>query len=134
MVATLPMSAVMLTARGAGFMRARQPPEAIVDEAAHAAGGDPPLGTVRFAAVVAHMGFGAASGAVFGFLVRGAPVVRVAEGVAFGLLVWQVSYRGWIPSAGILPSADVDEPGRRATMLGAHVVYGATLGAVLARR
>jgi len=48
-------------------------------------------------------------------------------------LVWFVSYQGWVPALGLLPPAHRDRPGRPATMLIAHWVYGATLGACLGR-
>jgi Family of unknown function (DUF6789)/Protein of unknown function (DUF1440) len=130
LVATVPMSGVMLAARRLGIMQRRQPPEVMVDEAAGAAGADADRGTVQAVAVAAHFAFGAAAGALFGSLARGSMPARVAEGVGFGLLVWQVSYRGWIPRVGFMPHADHDEPGRRSTMFVAHVVYGATLGAL----
>jgi hypothetical protein len=129
-VATVPMSGLMLGARRLGIMRRRQPPEVMVDETAEAAGTDADRGTVQALAVAAHFVFGAAAGAVFGSLARGPAPARVAEGVGFGLLVWQVSYRGWIPKVGFMPHADVDEPGRRSTMVAAHAVYGAVLGAL----
>ena len=119
----------MLAARRLGIMQRRQPPEVIVDEAVGAAGADADRGTVQAVAVAAHFAFGAAAGALFGSLARD-PCRPGSRGVGFGLLVWQVSYRGWIPRVGSMPHADRDEPGRRSTMFAAHVVYGATLGAL----
>ena len=49
-------------------------------------------------------------------------------GILFGTLVWAVSYAGWVPAARILPPPQDDDPERVATMIGAHVVYGAVLG------
>jgi uncharacterized membrane protein YagU involved in acid resistance len=52
--------------------------------------------------------------------------------VPFALLVWLVSYLGWIPAANILPPA-TDQPKRRnALMIAAHVVWGVSLGSVFA--
>ena len=49
-------------------------------------------------------------------------------GVLFGLGIYGVSYKGWIPALGILPPPEDDRPGRPAVMIAAHIVYGLTLG------
>jgi hypothetical protein len=54
------------------------------------------------------------------------------RGLWYGSAVYVVSYVGWIASLGILPPSDEDRPGRVATMVGGHWVYGATLGIVMA--
>jgi hypothetical protein len=77
-------------------------------------------------AVVAHLGFGAVTGAAYALAPRiGPPVLR---GVVTALGVWAVSYQGWVPALGILPKASEDRPARPAVMIAAHVVYGAVLG------
>jgi hypothetical protein len=85
--------------------------------------------TRRAIAVPLHFGFGAVAGALFG---AAAGRTRAASGplaIPFALLVWLVSYLGWIPAAHILPPA-TDQPGRRnALMIAAHVVWGAATGA-----
>jgi hypothetical protein len=128
------MSAVMLGARRLHVMRRRVPPEEIVEHAAEQADVDADRSAVQAAAVVAHFGFGAGAGALFGVVARGGRAAKVVEGVAFGLGVWTVSYRGWIPRAGLLAHASEDEPNRQATMIAAHVVYGAVLGALVGSR
>ncbi len=89
-------------------------------------------------AVALHFAFGAGVGALFGVLHAQLPArVRrhpALSGAAYATLVWAVSYQGWVPALGILPPATRDAPGRPATMLLAHWVYGATLGVVVARR
>lgn len=134
-LATGPMSLVMLIAGHAGAM-GTQPPERLTDTALGAAGvGTASEGERDLAAALAHLGFGAGGGAAFSFLHRRLhlPLPSVAQGVAFGVAVWAVSYQGWIPALGILPPADDDRPGRRRAMIAAHVVYGGVLGAVEAR-
>ena len=132
-VATLPMSGVMLAAGRAGLM-GRQPPEAITDAALDAAGVEPPSEAVeKSAAAASHLAFGVAMGAAFAliehrFRPRRAPVV---DGILFGLAVWAVSYKGWVPALGIMPPPEEDRPGRPQSMIAAHVVYGAALGALL---
>ena len=54
-----------------------------------------------------------------------------ARGALFGLLVWGVSYLGWVPAAKILPPAHRDRRDRQVTMVIAHLVFGASLGLLL---
>jgi hypothetical protein len=83
----------------------------------------------RLASAIAHLGFGASCGALYGAVGRRSTVPR---GVGYALGIWAGSYAGWIPALGLLPSPGRDNPRRAWTMLTAHVVYGAVLGAVLA--
>lgn len=133
LVATAAMSAVMLAGEKAGLMP-RQPPDDIAGAALDAAGisGQSPKAQDALA-VLTHFGFGAAGGAVFGLLHRRLrlPIPAAVHGVVFGGLVWAASYKGWIPALHILPPPERDTPGRPTTMLLAHGVYGATLGAVV---
>jgi hypothetical protein len=77
----------------------------------------------------AHFGFGAATGALFGALGGRRP----AQGIAYGLGVWGVSYLGWVPALSLMAPA-TRHPGRRnALMIAAHVVWGATLAALVGR-
>jgi hypothetical protein len=82
------------------------------------------------ASAAAHLGFGTSCGALYGTVV---PRSTATRGVAFALAVWAASYAGWVPALGLLPPPDKDIPRRAWTTLTAHVVYGAVLGAVLAR-
>ena len=77
----------------------------------------------------AHLGFGLGAGALYGAVVHRSSVPR---GVAFGIGVWAVSYAGWIPALRLMPPPQKDLPGRAWTILSAHAVYGAVLGAALA--
>jgi hypothetical protein len=131
------MSAVMLLSRRLGIMGAH-PPERIVERGMRAAGHRPTREEVDAAATVTHLGFGAACGVAYGLVAHRLPAaVAALLGIPFALLVWAVSYAGWIPALRILPPPPDDQPGRVGTMLTAHVVYGAVLGAAwraLARR
>lgn len=134
-VATVPMSAVMLVAGRIGAM-GTLPPERVTERAMDATGvGATSQGEKDVATSLAHLAFGAGGGVAFALLHRrlNLPVAAVAQGAAFGLAVWAVSYQGWIPALGILPPADDDRPGRRWAMIGAHIVYGSALGALEAR-
>ena len=122
-LATGAMSAVML---GLGQKMGEQPPDAIVQRAALAAGKRPSEPTADLLATLAHVAFGAGVGAAYALLPRRLP--PVARGVATALAVYVVSYEGWVPALGILPPATQDRPQRQRVMLLAHVVYGAVLG------
>lgn len=74
------------------------------------------------AALQAHFGYGALTGAIYACLPRPRP-----PSIVYGPLVWAASYLGWIPAAGLLKPA-TEHPGRRnGLMLLAHVVWGAAL-------
>ena len=132
---TAAMSAVMLGAQRMGLM-GEQPPKKIAEAALGEAGGpsvsEPEENTL---ATVAHFGFGATMGALFGLLhhrVRpGLP--PVATGSTFGLAVWALAYKGVVPALGIMPPPDEDRRGRPASMVVAHLVWGATTGLVVGR-
>ena len=117
----------MLAAGRAGLM-GRQPPEAIVRRAGALADEEPRGRLADALAVLAHLGFGAGTGAAYALL----PPSRrpVARGTAVATGVYAVSYAGWVPALGALPRADRDRPPRQAVMLAAHLLYGAVLGAL----
>ncbi len=124
-VATAAMSALMLAAGRAGLM-GRQPPEAIVRRAGALTAAEPRGRLADALATVAHLGFGAGTGAAYALL----PPTRrpAARGAAAGTAVYAVSYAGWVPALGALPRADRDRPPRQAAMVAAHLVYGTVLG------
>jgi hypothetical protein len=82
-----------------------------------------------------HIAFGAVGGVVFEALRRRlpdrTPILPVA--VTFAVAIWAVSYAGWAPALGLMPSPRRDRPGRQLSMVAAHVVYGATLGVLAGR-
>ena len=89
----------------------------------------------KFALTVAsHFAYGSATGAIYGagIELQGFEP-SVASGVAYGLGVWTVSYLGLLPGLGILTSATAHSTRRNALMIGAHVVWGAALGAAVRR-
>lgn len=132
---TAAMSGVMLAAQQAGLMHA-QPPEAITAAALNATGVRPRNAqTQDVLAGLFHLAFGVGAGSVFGVRHRAGSmrVHPVIGGIAYATLVWAASYQGWVPALGIMPPASRDEPGRPPTMVLAHWVYGAVLGAVIGR-
>ena len=58
------------------------------------------------------------------------PLGPIASGVGYGLAVWAGSYLGFLPALGLHPPATRESPGRNVMNIGAHLVWGATLGAV----
>jgi putative membrane protein len=82
------------------------------------------------AAVAGHIAYGAAMGSLYGMIEPHIPGPAVGKGIGFGLSVWAGSYAGWLPAVGLFP-APQDRPARRnAAIIGAHVVWGAVLGAL----
>ncbi|MCU1474096.1 DUF6789 family protein [Amnibacterium sp.] len=125
-VATAAMSAVLAVAARRGLLQ-EPPPRAIVRTALPGLSRE----AVNATAVVAHLGYGAAAGALHR-AVLGGP--GPAASVLYALALWAGSYQGWVPLLGALPPAHLDDRRRQASMIAAHVVYGLVLGAVTARR
>ena len=131
---TVTMSMVLLIARKAGLL-GRYPPEQITATALDAGGMGAVDGRVqRGLAGVLHLAFGGGLGVAFGLLRRrlrlpSAPV----PGMAFGALVWLISYKGWLPALGLMPPPERDKPTRPPMMVLAHLVYGATLDVAIGR-
>jgi hypothetical protein len=121
------MSGVMLAARRLG-LTPTLPPERIVQEGAEAARTRAEPEQIDAVASLAHLGFGAAGGALLaaasGIIGHG---LTTALALPWALLIWAGSYFGWVPALNILPPPPKDHPGRAWTMLVAHLVYGAVL-------
>jgi putative membrane protein len=75
-----------------------------------------------------HFLFGAAAGSVYGMLEEKVPLGEVLKGSLAGLVVWAVSYLGWIPAFGILPPATEHPWRRNVMMITAHLIWGMVLG------
>lgn len=123
-LATAAMSGLMLAGGRAGLL-GQQPPKRIAR--AFLPGhrhlvkpGERVFGTL------AHFGFGASSGALFGLL-AGDRRARIPLGIGYALAIWAASYQGWVPEMKIMPPISRDLPGRVAVMAAAHVVYGTAL-------
>ena len=132
LVATVPMTVVMLLAQATGRM-GTQPPRRMVDEATdHDPAGRPPGPARTAAAAVLHFALGGVMAiglAPFLAAVRRIPrsigaARGVIAGAAFGASLYALNYVGLAPALGILPPPTRDRPGRQPTMVAAHLVYG----------
>ncbi|MGK8642522.1 hypothetical protein ACRS7F_24020 [Brucella anthropi] len=72
--------------------------------------------------IVAHFIYGAVAGAVFPFGAK-----DCASGAVYGVLVWCISYLGWIPAMRLLKPATEHPHSRNLLMIGAHLIWGVTL-------
>ena len=134
LTATLPMSAAMEL--GADQLPRREryplPPRLITSNLARKAGYRHRLSDAEIKALTlaSHFGYGATMGAIYGAVVP-PKLVGVKSGVLFGLCVWASSYLGLLPALGILSNATEHPARRNALMIGAHVVWGSSLGRTL---
>lgn len=129
--ATGPMSLVMAAANAAGWL-GMQPPKHITARAEEEAGVRQQISYPVFQSswMLAHAGYGAAMGALYGLVRRELPLPAAVAGLSFGGLVWAVSYLGVMPGLNLYPWPSEDSPSRMSTMIAAHAVYGLTLGKV----
>lgn len=82
---------------------------------------------------IAHFSYGAAAGALYAPLAKRMRLSPVTGGALYGLAVWAGSYMGLLPAAGILRPATEHPARRTALMIAAHMVWGATIGALIDR-
>lgn len=106
------------------------PPRRIIDVLARRLGilHDLDRAELDVATAIGHFGYGTTMGALYGPLGLTLPLPGVVSGIGYGLLVWAGSYLGLLPALGILRPATKHPAGRNALMIGAHVVWGASLG------
>jgi uncharacterized membrane protein YagU involved in acid resistance len=130
-MATGVMSLVMEAGRRVTRFR-RQPPKLIVRTLLTGHPGRTVSGEETLA-LLAHFGYGASCGALFGLLTHRNGSAGAELGVGYALLLWLISYAGWVPAAGVMAPAQRDDRGRQLTLVVGHVVYGAVLSIVLRR-
>jgi uncharacterized membrane protein YagU involved in acid resistance len=134
LAATLPMTIFMLATQR--FLPKRQqyelPPEMITKDLARRAHVRHHLNKqlILGATTASHFGYGAAMGAAYGPLQKRIPLPSMAQGVLYGLLVWAPSYLGLLPLLGISASGQKEPLRRNLMMIAAHVIWGASLGAM----
>jgi uncharacterized membrane protein YagU involved in acid resistance len=80
-----------------------------------------------------HVGYGSATGALFGVMAPKHPVAAIGAGMVFGLAVWAGSYLGWLPKFGVRQPIGYDPVARTRLMVAAHLVWGAAAGLLAAK-
>lgn len=131
-LATVPMTAVMLAGKRLGLV-GDMPPKLVADVALNARGeSDPGAFKATAVATELHLYVGAINGAVYTTLMNrvGPKLPAALEGALFGIIVWLMGYRGWMPQLKIMPPIEKDRPDRQAVLVISHLVYGAVLGIV----
>lgn len=137
LVATGPMTAAMqLMQQFVPFWKRRRlPPEEITAKLAEhrLLGKRLPKPAHLTLTWLSHLGYGAAAGSIYAPLAHKVPLPPVVKGVIFGLLVWLVSYLGWLPALGVMRPATQQPTSRNTLMIIAHIVWGGLMG-MLAER
>lgn len=133
LIATVPMTLFMLAVQRLlpQWQQYALPPENFTAKIASRVGlkkhmNKPQLLTASFAS---HLGFGAAMGTIYGPLAKLLPFPPIVKGIVFGSGVWLAVYRGWLPAIGMSEAATKQPAQRNMLMIGAHLVWGATMGA-----
>lgn len=105
------------------------PPREITDRLIRAAGVDDAISNEQrlWLALVSHLSYGAAAGAVHAAIPVHVRVPPLFRSTTYGLAVWAGSYLGLLPALGLLASATRHPRGRNAVMILAHVVWGSAL-------
>ena len=131
-LATVAMSGVIALGRALGLFQS-PPPKQITANAAATATDVVPASSPGFQAtwMLAHLLYGAACGVAFALLRACLPAGLLRPGgLAFGLLVWAVSYLGLMPALKLYPWPWQDDPDRMATTIAAHAVFGLSLAEI----
>jgi putative membrane protein len=132
-LATVGMSLFMLLARRLGWLT-EQAPERITRRSIARATGRPPRGATLDALTgVAHLGFGAAAGALYALIFRrgrGPSVPVPVIGALYGTFIWLASYWAILPALGLMPMPPRDERQRPLVMLIAHWIFGGLLALI----
>lgn len=79
------------------------------------------------AAALAHLGYGATAGALYG-LGRGrwSPVPAPVAGAFWGAGVWALGYAGWLPALGVRTGTVKQPPRKWLVPIANHLLYGVT--------
>lgn len=130
-LATAPMTLVMqILHRWPHPERDALPPEqiteVIAEKAAEQVGAKETLDKPQLQALtlLTHFGFGAAAGAIYAFFAPKIPAHPALKGAVWGLMVWSLSYLGWLPATQILLPATQQPARRNFLMIVAHLVWG----------
>jgi len=126
--ATAAMTVVILVGREAGLLN-EPPPKQITARAARKVGLAPHKSPPAFkvAWVVAHFGYGTSFGVIYALLWRRFISRSRVGALAYGIVLWAVSYFGVMPMTGLFPPPQHDSASREEVMVAAHLVYGLSL-------
>jgi len=80
----------------------------------------------RWATLFAHYGYGAGSGALYPMVAGRLPGPQILKGASFGMLLWALSYIGWLPASGLY-ATHFDTKERQSLMITSHLVWGISL-------
>jgi uncharacterized membrane protein YagU involved in acid resistance len=75
-----------------------------------------------------HYSYGAFASSFFFPLMKRLSISNYVGGACYGLLVWAGSYLGWLPLTRLYKSATKMSYRRNALMIGAHIIWGLSLG------
>lgn len=131
LIGTVSMSVPIVVARRLGFL-ATPPPIEIGANVARRVPLLPQRGQRGFRAIWlgGHFAYGGVCGITYVIVRRYLPSDPVLSGVLFGQAVWATSYLGVIPALGLYPGPEDDFRSRLLVMVGAHGVFGVTVGLV----
>jgi uncharacterized membrane protein YagU involved in acid resistance len=115
------------------LLPSRPAPLRVIDRAEELTGSQAAPREEKVAALTAHLGYSAASGAAYALLapsLRSRDVPAPAAGAAFGLLVWAISFEGLLPALGVMPRTTQHPSVRWPAPLAGHAVFGVVTAVV----
>jgi putative membrane protein len=80
----------------------------------------------KWAAPAVHYAFGAALGALYGFITETVPVSSSCRGITYGAAVWMGADEIGVPAAGLSPPPMETPVSSHVSALASHLVYGLT--------
>jgi uncharacterized membrane protein YagU involved in acid resistance len=131
LIATGPMTAVM-TACKRMLPEEQQynlPPEQVMEDVADSVHLQRALVPPQKEPIVwvAHYGYGALMGLIYGALTNGRSSRSVGRGMAYGFGVWAANYLVALPTANMKASAHKEPAARNAMMIVSHLAWGVAL-------
>jgi uncharacterized membrane protein YagU involved in acid resistance len=80
-----------------------------------------------------HFAYGASIGGLYALITSRIKAHPILKGAAWGMIIWIISYLGWLPAAGILPPATQHTKQRNLLMIISHLVWGITTAILVDR-
>jgi uncharacterized membrane protein YagU involved in acid resistance len=128
-VATAPMTSVMLAlSRKLQGETDPLPPEVVTERVTQRAGLDDEVRGLRMPVfLTSHFGFGAVAGALYYALLEPGLRWLPVRGQLYGMLVWLLSYAGWLPALNLFPDPAHTSRRRTVQLILAHLAWGSSL-------